>query len=114
MLPQAYLFSGNDEKAKDEALVASIGDGFIATDQEESVVLMNKQAELMLGLKARNAKGKRWSDIQKEEDEKGNLIIPSKRLIHHALATGAKKTSDTAHPSYYVRNKECFYSGYLV
>ncbi len=91
------------EKAKDEALVASIGDGFIATNHEERVVLMNKQAESMLGLKATRAKGKRWSDIQKEEDEKGNLIIPSKRLIHRALATGTKRTSDTAHPSYYVR-----------
>jgi len=38
-----------EEKAKYEAILASIGDGMIATDPNGKIMMMNKQAEVMLG-----------------------------------------------------------------
>lgn len=46
------------EKAKDEAMLASIGEGLIAVDSNRRVIIINKAAEEMLGWKAEEIMGK--------------------------------------------------------
>ena len=52
-----------EAKAKDEAMLANIGDGLVFTDLEKRVVLVNKAAENMLGFKEQELLGKFWVTI---------------------------------------------------
>ncbi|MCM8775121.1 MAG: ATP-binding protein [Candidatus Omnitrophica bacterium] len=87
------------EKVESEALLASIGDGIIATDQNGKIRMINHQVEIMLGWKSEEAIGKLFSDIIASQDEKGNPIPRDQRPIPTALATGNKITT----AAYYVR-----------
>jgi PAS domain S-box-containing protein len=91
------------EKAQDEAILASIGDGLIVTDLDGRVVLMNPQAESMSGWAMHDVIGKRVTDIIPIEDAKGNLVPIEERPLVKALAHG--KTTSTAGvvTYYYVR-----------
>lgn len=60
------------EKVEDEALLASIGDGIIATDSEGKVILVNKAFEYMLGWKKEYILNKKDEEIFSLFDEKGN------------------------------------------
>ena len=84
-------------KAKDEALLASIGDGVVATDQDGKVILMNQAAERMLGWSAEQALGKLLIDVRKVLDEKRNVIPEAKRPIFLALKGKPTTTTDSAY-----------------
>lgn len=92
-----------EAKARDEAILASIGDGVITTDDAERVILMNPQAERMLGLKAKSIFGKYWFDVQPVEDEGGTRIPRTKRLVHRALKSRSIQTSSHRDTHYYMR-----------
>lgn len=51
------------EKAYDEALLASIGEGVTAVDQDGKITLINRTAEKMLGLKAAEVLGKKAEEV---------------------------------------------------
>ncbi len=87
------------EKVRYEALLASIGDGMIATDQSGQIMIMNHQAELMLGWNAEEAYGRTVTDMTPCLDEKGGVLASDKNPTSLALATG-RKVSTTA---YYTR-----------
>lgn len=74
------------EKAKDEAMLASIGEGMIAVDTRGRVMMMNSMAEEMLGWKIAQLKDKRITQFRLE-DERGNLIPLRKRPTTIALST---------------------------
>jgi PAS domain S-box-containing protein len=74
-------------KAKDEALLESIGEGLIAVDNDRKILVINKVAERMLGWNGRELIGKELTDLPLE-DEAGNLIPLDKRPTTIALATG--------------------------
>src|SRR4029077_4160223 len=61
------------EKAKDEAMLASIGEGLIAVDNNRKIVTMNKSAERMLGWKVKEILGKEITHLPLE-DEEGHLV----------------------------------------
>jgi len=84
------------EKAKDEALLSSIGDGVIATDMDERITLMNPAAQRMLGWYPENMVGRLIYDVVSIEDEKGNVVPREKRPITLAL-----KDSTTTGGTYY-------------
>ena len=89
-------------KAKDEALLGSIGDGVIATDAEEKIILMNQSAQEMLGWHPEEMAGRLLFDAVPIEDEKGNLVPREKRPTYLALA--GTTTTTTTGPTYnYVR-----------
>lgn len=88
-------------KAKDEALLASIGDGVIATDQDGKIILINQAAERMLGLSGEQAMGKLLFDVYKVLDEKGDVIPDTKRPFILAL----KGATATASSSYFYTRK---------
>ncbi len=83
-------------KAKDEAMLASIGDGIIATDREGRVIQMNRAAEGLLGWKNIDFVGKKISTMLYIYDNKGRALPLKERPIQIALATGRTTTTTTA------------------
>jgi len=74
-------------KAKDEALLESIGEGMIAVDIDKKVLLINKVAEKMIGWSGKELISKELTNLPLE-DEAGNLIPSNKRPTTLALETG--------------------------
>ncbi len=81
--------------AKDEAMLSSIGDGIIATGPNRRIILMNKQAEKLLGWKIDEAIGKLYDDIILLEGEKGTFVPPDKKPLHLAFDSGDTTTTTT-------------------
>lgn len=101
VLNDLEIAKGNieQEKVRYEALLASIGDGMIATDQKGHIMIMNHQAELMLGWNADEIHGRPVAELSPCLDEKGHAFPPDKIPTAIALNTG-RKVSATA---YYLR-----------
>lgn len=91
--------------AKNEAILASIGDGMVVIDQDERITIMNKPAEAMLGWKAEEAMGKLFTQIVPAEDDKGYALAHQTRPMRMALTLG-KKLSSTAY--YFRKDKSKF------
>jgi len=103
------------EKAEEEALLSSIGEGIIATDQEGKIIVINNRAEKMLGWKAKEVIGKPYFDIVPMEDEQGNSVPKDNRLVSLALASGKIVSTMLPVRYYYVRkNKSRFPIGSTV
>jgi len=75
------------EKAKDEAMLASIGEGLIAVNNERKIMVVNKAAERMLGWNGKDLIGKELTSLPLE-DEAGQEVALVKRPTQLALATG--------------------------
>src|SRR3989339_442203 len=95
-------------KAKEEAILMSIGDGLIATDEKGNTIFINKAAEKLLGIKNEEISGKSFFESTTIENEEGVAVPLEKRPIHMALATGTTTTTTTTTTStgptyYYVR-----------
>ncbi len=84
-------------RAKDEAILDSIGDGMIVVDEERKILFFSKSAEEMTGWAARDAIGKHAGEVVEMVDEKGTPIHPDKRPIHLALSTKKKVVSAAAY-----------------
>ncbi|MDD5055696.1 MAG: PAS domain-containing sensor histidine kinase [Candidatus Peribacteraceae bacterium] len=67
-------------KAKNEAILASIGDGLVATDTDGRILLVNKAFERSLGWKREEVIGKRLSEVIPMTDAIGNTLSASERL----------------------------------
>lgn len=78
-------------KATDEAMLDSIGDGVIATDEKGIIMLINKAAEKLIGKTNKNVIGNFFADVSILEDENGRLIPLEKHPISLALTTGTAK-----------------------
>lgn len=59
----------DEEKAKDEALLTSIGDAVIAIDDQQKIILFNEAAGKMVGVDPLKATGQLYSQILKFQDE---------------------------------------------
>lgn len=75
------------EKVKDEAMLASIGEGLIAVDNNRRVINFNQAAEKILGWKAAEVIGKKINELPLE-NEKGELIPKARRPANMAMTTG--------------------------
>ncbi|TSC95255.1 MAG: two-component sensor histidine kinase [Parcubacteria group bacterium Licking1014_1] len=82
-------------KAKDEALLQSIGDGIIATGLDKKIIAMNKMAEKLLGWKTDEAIGKLYDEVVSLEDEKGTFVPPEEKPLHKAFIHGTTTTTTT-------------------
>lgn len=89
--------------ARNAAILAGIADGVVVVDQNGIIVLMNSAAEKLLGWTAHESVGKKWPQILKREDEKGNPISPEMGAIKVALTTTTTTTSGVISSYYYVR-----------
>lgn len=82
-------------KAKDEAILSSIGDGIIAINSGGIIIVMNKKAEELLGWNINEAIGKLYSDVVFLEDENGIFVPPEESLLAKALAFSTTTTTTT-------------------
>lgn len=86
--------------AKEQAILHSIGEGLIAIDENGTIMLLNKSAEKLLGIKSEEVMRGVFSDFIPMENEKGDYIPREKRPINMTLVSGST-TTDSAY--YYVR-----------
>ncbi len=90
------------EKAIDEAIIACVGDGLIATDKFGKITRINRAAQQMLRLNEEDALGHDFMDTVPAIDADGNLILREKRSYNIVLATGMSFTNHAANS--YVRS----------
>ena len=83
-------------KAKDEAILSSIGDGFIVTDNAGKIVFINKAFEHMLYWKEGEVLGKYLSDVIPSVDGGGNPIPLIERPVSIALTKHTIASSSNA------------------
>ena len=79
-------------RVKEEAILLSIGDGLLATDEKGNIIFINKTAEKLFGTKNTEVLGKVFSEVITIEDEKGSLIT----LDKHPISMALKKSGSTA------------------
>jgi PAS domain S-box-containing protein len=89
------------EKTEDEAMLASIGDGIIATDNTGRITLVNRSACEIFGWKQKDVLGKLLIKIAPLEDETGKQIPITERPITKVLSLQKKMV--TSRYYYYVR-----------
>jgi len=68
-----------EDRAKDEALLESIGDGVIATDRSGTIIRINQAAENMLGAGHNELMNQNLVGAIKMEDLDGNVIAKADR-----------------------------------
>jgi len=74
------------EKARDEAILTGIGDGVFVLDSEERIILFNPTAEKISGFAAKEAIGRKYTDILKFIFEKDGSI--NDEFIKETMAKG--------------------------
>ena len=89
------------EKMEDEAMLASIGEGIIATDNKGAITLLNDAACEMLGWEREDLFGRILTDVIPMEDEGGNIIPESSRHMTKVLSLGKRIITSTT--NFYVR-----------
>lgn len=96
-------------KVGDDAMLANISDGVIATDEHGFIVVINNAALRSLGLERKKIIGEKALEVVPMQDEEGKSISDSERPIQKVLTTGKGITTTVSTPYYYVRaNKERF------
>lgn len=90
-----------EEMARGEALLSSIGDGFIATDKAGKMIFMNPAAEQMLDLSVRESIGQPLTELLHLLDEEGNLVEKRDRPIQQALTEGKTISTIVGSKVYY-------------
>jgi len=78
------------EKAKDEAILESIGEGLVAADEKGRIILVNRQAEIMFGKKAQDMMGKSLSEAIPVQNERGHKVADKALPSSLAVKTGKK------------------------
>ncbi len=92
------------EKSKDEALLAGIGDGIISTDQDGVVNIINRSAVDMLGYSEKDVMGKSFIDTVKIVDSKDNEISMTEHPLVLALSNVEKTTTPIGKTNYFKRH----------
>jgi PAS domain S-box-containing protein len=84
-------------RAQDTAIIDSMGEGLVVTDEEGKIMLMNKKAEVLLGRKLEETLGQAWLSVVKITDDQGEPVPPEKTLFHAVLQTGKQKSESSFH-----------------
>ncbi len=94
-----------EEQALDKVFLSSIGDGLIVTDDQGKIVLVNRSAEDLLGLRLSDVLGKYVVDAITMVQSNGAPLAPEQRPIYLATSSGQKviSTSLTAAAYYFER-----------
>ncbi|MEY4723496.1 MAG: hypothetical protein RLZZ324_1009 [Candidatus Parcubacteria bacterium] len=96
----------SEEKARAEALLGSIGEGLIASDDKARILLMNESAHRMLGWTAAEMVGREiGAEFPRMEDVHFKPVPLARRPFHRALKTGETVVIDitSREQFYYVR-----------
>jgi PAS domain S-box-containing protein len=89
-------------KSKNEAILASIGDGLVVVDKEGKISYINKSFEEMLGWKSHEIIGKSMVEVVPREDAQGVEVLFKERILTQVLL-GKKFVSNLNNPFYYIR-----------
>ncbi|HEX9153310.1 MAG TPA: ATP-binding protein [Candidatus Saccharimonadales bacterium] len=95
-----------EDKSRDEAILASIGDGLFVVDLDGNIILINKAFENMLGWKISEIRGKSFVEIIPAEDENGRLVPPKLRPISTAIESGQEIAQSKPEQGYYLVRKD--------
>lgn len=93
-------------RAKDEALLASLGEGVLATGKHGNLVLINKAASEMLGWEAKDCLGKSVFAFVPMQRKDGTEVSVQERPLHRALGEGESTVSDIINCYYFVRKND--------
>lgn len=75
------------EKAKDEAIITSIGEGLVVTDVERRVTFINRAGELMVGRTLAELRGKVWPEVLPAVTENGKPLTKTESPLYRAIQT---------------------------
>ncbi|MDO8482639.1 MAG: ATP-binding protein [bacterium] len=89
-------------RAKNEAILTSIGDGLVVVDKEGKISYINKSFEEMLGWKTQEIIGKSMVEVVPREDQNGIEVSFEERILTQVLS-GKKFVADLTNPFYYIR-----------
>jgi PAS domain S-box-containing protein len=83
-----------EQRAKYESLITSIGEGIVAVDTDGRVIFANQAVERMTGLKTADCFGKKWVETQKAFDMDGKPMPPESHPIIAAIKAGKVMSSN--------------------
>ena len=89
-------------KAVDEAILASIGDGLVVVDKAGRITYVNAAFEKMVGWASAEVLGKQFPEVVPREDEKGEVVPFNERILNKVLS-GEIVVADLTNPYYYIR-----------
>jgi PAS domain S-box-containing protein len=90
-------------RVKEEAILLSIGDGLIVTDEKGTVTIINRTAERLLEVTSKDAIGKNFYETSSLVDEKGTPVPLEQHPIRMALETRITTTTAIGSAYYHVR-----------
>ncbi len=89
-------------RAKDEAILSSIGDGIVVADTQGKITYVNHAFEEMVGWKTKEVLGKHIVKVVPREDDTGAVVEFKERILTQVLS-GEKVVADLTKPFYYIR-----------
>lgn len=102
------------EKLIDEAILTSIGDGMLATDNSGNIIMANDSAEHMLGFSLAELKGKPLEDILVVEYSNGMKVPKNDIPVYVALASGQKVATSVTEFLYFTRKDATKFPIYFI
>ena len=89
-------------RSRQEAILASVGNGLVVVDKEGKIIYINKSFEEMLGWKAQEIIGKSMVEVVPREDVNGVGVSFKERILTQVL-DGQKFVADLTNLFYYIR-----------
>ena len=95
------------ERKKDEALLASIGDAVVVTDEKGQITFVNRVFEDLIGWQLAEITGKPMTEIIPKYDEK-NMLVPTQERFISKVLSGEMKVGNlsTLTNMYYYQCRE--------
>lgn len=92
-----------ESTSKNEAILASIGDGLVFVDTQKRVVFINTVAEELIGWDGTQIQGKHWLSLVDVRDGKGEKVPTEKLPIEVALASLGTMSTTSMDSYFYTR-----------
>lgn len=102
------------EKVEDEAILESIGDGMIATNEKGEITLINHSAEQMLGFRSDEVFGKPIEEIIIITYENGKVVPKNDRPVYVAMLSKEKIISTATNSLHYVRKDKSAFTAAIT
>jgi len=89
----SYMYQEiEEERKKDEALLASIAEGVLAVDRDHKIILLNSEGEEVTGYLEEEVIGKTAEELLSFADKEGKTLDPAKNPVDQVLSDGKPVT----------------------